>query len=152
MARREPGVVPPRPTTAVTWKALLDQVRRGERQEWLLGVGGGPAVVRLLATWPVVERMVPRPRWLEEQWTAETDPVLRWLWLWDGRFPDGLPWRQWADLAGVVLRYRRGMMEQLRALQVIYPDGTISTIARQLVADRVLEQLPLAQQLAKRAT
>jgi hypothetical protein len=143
--------VPERPAGAVTWREALEEARRAERQEWLLGVGATEVVVKLLGTWSLVERSVPRPRWLDEQWTCVKDPVERWEWLWRERFPDGWPWEEWALLSGVVLGYRVSLMEQMKALHIVYPDGSVSNIARQLLVDRIAGQLPLAKEaLARR--
>jgi hypothetical protein len=125
---------PSRPEGAVTWPALVRLFKTTERREWMLGTGSGVGTVRLLATWALVHDEVPRPRWLDEQWTAEANWSDRWWWLWETRFPEGLPWEAWARLADVNLEYREPTMEQLMLTRMIYPDGTLATIGQQLLS------------------
>jgi hypothetical protein len=68
----------------------------------------------------------------------EVDPTAKWEWLWDQ-----IEYDQWAfgTVAGVNQKDVGGLLSRLKGLRLIYPDGTISKLAKQYLSTIIMSKL-----------
>ena len=79
---------------------------------------------------------------------GETDPKRQWLWMWQhAKFN----MKQFSVVAGLKKEYEAGaIMERLKALHLIYPDGTANTMARNYLRGLAKAKLPKSKKPEKK--
>lgn len=114
-------------------QALLAAQRKREEAGQLATVIDSPEAIRVLAAWPAT-----RKTWKKAAGKPPANPRARWEWLWRGvkLDPDSL-----ARTARLAADQALAMLRVLQAARVVYPDGTISKHAHELVAGYVDKRL-----------
>jgi|GEM_PF-5890362 len=137
-AKRKRAPKEPRPTTtkqAEQLRSLLAPYRAQERRRQLAVVVGDEDAIRLLQSWTMVE-VCWKPH-------ARSVPKYgRWSWLWRNVWYER---DRLHDLAGVTAKRGRELLDRLITAQLVYPDGTITADAAELVEDHVDHRFPSRQ-------
>ncbi len=116
---------------------LLAGFRKLEKREDLAGVVDDPVAIRFLAAW---QRQVPT--WKRSRAKQPTELGLLWVWVWAGVRYD-------RAALGIAAKINESTAElYLRSCvsaRIVYPDGTISTPAKRLIAAHVKNRFPGAR-------
>ena len=115
-------------------QSLLAPQRKLEAVDQLATVIDSPEAIRILASWPRLRRRT----WKKVGGKPPADLGMRWEWLWRGvkLDPDSL-----ARAARLAPDQSMAILRVLVAARVIYPDGTISKHAADLVGSYVERRL-----------
>lgn len=70
---------------------------------------------------------------------TETTPLGQWNWLWKHAKPD---LETFAVVSGVLTYEAQKLFDRLKGLRLVYPDGTISTLAEQYVYTMIAAAIP----------
>ena len=122
---------------------LLAPQRKAEEAAQLATVIDSPEAIRVLAAWPAA-----RKAWKKPGGKAPTDLAKRWSWLWRGVSIDQQSLARTARLAA---DQSMAMLRVLVAARVVYPDGSISREAKELVGAYVAKRLAQNAPTAKAA-
>ena len=114
-------------------QALIAPQRKLEDAAQLATVIDSPEAIRVLAAWPAT-----RKAWKKAAGKAPASSGPRWEWLWRGAKIDHDSLARTARLAA---DQAMAMLRVLVAARVVYPDGTISKHAAQLVGSYVEKRL-----------
>ena len=110
-------------------QARADEEERLENMIFLLDTAG-LTLCKAIIAWPQV-RVVVEP----EGPPPEKDKM---SWLWSGCRYDV---KTMASILGVEQQRATELVKQLRDMGMIYPDGTVNTVARKLVGSRIRKEM-----------
>lgn len=113
--------------TSMTWAEVLAHYKLREQRQLVLTMANSAVMQRLVTVWPsICDDASPAVK--AERWEPRNPRrAVSWAWLWWTRFPNGIPRREWADAADVmVLRYW-DLIENVVTMKLVYPDGGVHT-------------------------
>lgn len=113
---------------------LLEPFRDNEREDQLAGVVDNPDAIRTLAAWRSV-----RWTWTAKKGAEPEDLGERWLWIWQGGRFDLEALSASAGRGQAVVELVLGVLVNAR---VVYPDGTVTAHAQQLIEAHVKQKYP----------
>lgn len=121
--------------------SLLEGYKRREDAAGLATIIDSPEAIRVLSAWPTI-----RVKWQKASGHKAKDLKLRWPWLWRGVSFDIDDLARAARL-GIDQAY--SLLRVLVAARAVYPDGTISGPASELVTAYVEKRLAMHAPKAK---
>jgi hypothetical protein len=113
---------------------ICEKFRAGEKLEDLATIVGDANAIRLLAAWRNA-----RPAWKKPKRKQPSNPPDLWQWIWDGVHYDR---EALANAAKLNEQATHKLLHLCANARVIYPDGTISKHAADLVAAHTKTRFP----------
>jgi hypothetical protein len=115
-----------------TFGEILAEFKQTEEPENIVPIMDDESLLNGLVAWKSVEVTH------KEMQCSETDPAKKWKWLWENtEFNVG----EYCAVAGLKQQDVYALLARLKGLRLIYPDGTINTLARQYLGSLVAAKL-----------